>query len=407
MTDAPRQQLTAVQQRALEIDAARGHMLADVEANRTEIAQFLKGFGIEYDFFVSGLKVFLMRQAQTQPDFFTTVTPASFMEALFRCAKDGLIPDGKEAAIATFKGAATYIPMRDGLVKILWRTGQIKDLNDQVVTKAEYDEGRFEYEEGSNGYIRHRPALDRKDSDMLVAAYCVVNLVNGGSVREVVMQADLTKITIMSRSPAMKTWGHQMSRKAAIRRVMGKMPRDPHIANVLAHDDENYELENLSARLPPEQSGVADRLKAGGSPDAPGFAHSNVETALPALSAPSDTPMEIASPDIGEREYAETAEIVETGDAPDPVLEAKQADDVRADMGGEGVPAASVPSFDPLQWAADYNRALAEWFDPDALATDWKESFDKRKKLDALSPGTAATLKNEVAARIAELGGVK
>jgi hypothetical protein len=76
-------------------------------------------------------------------------------------------------------------------------------------------------------------------------------------------------------------------------------------------------------------------------------------------------------------------------------------------MGGEGVPDASVPSFDPLQWAADYNRALAEWFDAAALAADWAESFDKRKKLAAMSPGTAATLKNEVAARIAELGGVK
>jgi hypothetical protein len=46
----------------------------------------------------------------------------------------------------------------------LWRTGLISDLNDQVVTRAEEDAGRFEYEEGDDGFIRHRPLLSRKET---------------------------------------------------------------------------------------------------------------------------------------------------------------------------------------------------------------------------------------------------
>lgn len=245
--DAPRAIEASPKQR---LENARVNMLADVEKHKMDIEQFLKPFGIEYGFFVGGLRVFLMRQAQTQPDFFTSITPASFMEALFRCSKDGLIPDGKEAAIGHFKGVATYLPMRDGFVKVLWRTGMIKDINDNVVTRPEYETGHFDYEEGSNGYIRHKPSLDRKDTDEAVAAYCVVNLNNGGSLREVVVKADLDKIAGMSRSPARKAWAHQMHRKAAIRRIMGKMPREAGIAQLLAHDEANYDLDALPKPAP-------------------------------------------------------------------------------------------------------------------------------------------------------------
>jgi recombination protein RecT len=223
------------------LEKARAEMMADVERHRADLMKLLVAYKIDFDLFEAGLRIFLLRQQQTQPEFFTKVTPESFMEALFRCAKDGLIPDGKEAAIGHFKGVATYMPMRDGFVKVLWRTGMIKDINDNVVTVAEEAEGRFEYEEGSEGYVRHRPSMTRTDADIAIAAYCVINLVGGGQIREVVNQDELKKIEAMSRSPARKEWKFQMSRKAAIRRVMGKMPREAGIAQLLGHDDMNYE----------------------------------------------------------------------------------------------------------------------------------------------------------------------
>lgn len=233
-----RRQMTVAQERA----HARDNMLADVANNKAEIIKFLAAFGIDFDVFEAGLKVFLMRQMQTQPDFFTSVTQVSFMEALFRIAMNGLIPDGKEAAIGHFKGAATAMFMRDGLVKVLWRTGMIKSINDDVVTRPEYEQGRFKYRAGDNGFIEHEPDLERKDTDETMAAWCVVELVTGGVIREVVVKADLDKIAKSSKSPARASWKFQMDRKAAIRRIMGKMPREKGIAQILAHDDLNYDL---------------------------------------------------------------------------------------------------------------------------------------------------------------------
>lgn len=236
-TPGQRQALTKNQQIAM----AKANMLADVAEHKDEIVRFLAPFGIDFEFFVSGLRLFLMAQQQKQPEFFDKVTPISFMETLFRIAMVGLLPDGKEAAIGVYKGVATPLFMRDGFVKVLWRTGMIVDINDQVVTKPEEDAGRFEYEEGDNGFIRHRPSLDRKDSDITMAAYCVIHLTTGGTIREVVPRADLEKIAAMSRSPARKEWKFQMDRKAAIRRAMSKMPREKQIAQLLAADDLNYD----------------------------------------------------------------------------------------------------------------------------------------------------------------------
>lgn len=274
-------------EREARLTAARDNMLADVFANKGDIAQFLSLYGESYERFEGGLKMFLMRQMQTQPDFFEKVTAISFMEALLRCAKDGLIPDGKEAAISAYKdkgglGVATYMPMRAGYVKVLWRTGLIRSINDQVVTADEEKSGRFEYEEGDRGFIRHRPSMLRKDTDPIVAAYCVVELVGGGLLREVVMQADLVKIAAMSRSPARQAWAHQMHRKAAIRRIMGKMPREKAIAQLLEHDEMNYDLAApaLTDRAP---SGVAARLT--GPSARPGFAAGHVEAQTNPLSS--------------------------------------------------------------------------------------------------------------------------
>lgn len=267
--------------RELAWDDATTSLMDDVFAHRGEIAQFLTLYGEPYERFEAGLRVFLMRQAQNDPDFFGKVTAISFMEALLRCAKDGLIPDGKEAAIAAYKdrrtgrGNATYMPMRDGFVKVLWRTGLIRSINDQTVTVAEEKSGRFEYEEGDRGFIRHRPLMSRKDADEVAAAYCVIELTNGGLLREVVPADELQKIARMSRSPAREAWKHQMHRKAAIRRIMGKMPREKAIVQLLEHDAENYDLDAPALRER-QPSGVAARLP-GRSAGRPGFAPGHAE----------------------------------------------------------------------------------------------------------------------------------
>lgn len=247
---AVQQPMNAVQRRNAE-QARKGAQVREalmeaVEAKRLDIESFLSVFGISYDLFVAGLLVFLSKQQRDQADFFVDLNIPSFIEALTRIAMNGLIPDGKEAAIAAYKDntlgqkVAQVMFMRDGFVKVLWRTGMVKSINDQVVTKAEYEADRFQYEEGDQGFIQHRLDLMRKDTDPVVAAYCIIELVGGGVMREVVPQDELEKMAKMSRSPARQAWRHQMHRKGAIRRIMGKMPREKGIVQLLQHDDETY-----------------------------------------------------------------------------------------------------------------------------------------------------------------------
>lgn len=66
-------------------------------------------------------------------------------------------------------------------------------------------------------------------------------------MREVVPKDELDKMAKMSKSPARQAWKHQMHRKGAIRRIMGKMPRQKDIVQLLAHDDATYDSNLLKA----------------------------------------------------------------------------------------------------------------------------------------------------------------
>jgi hypothetical protein len=175
----------------------------------------------------------------------------------------------------------------------------------------------------------------------------------GGVMREVVMSADLEKIRKISQGDARKNWPHQMDRKAAIRRIMGKMPREKAIAQVLAHDEENYDL-SLAAPVR-QPSGVAARLTA--QRDAavetasrPGFAPGTVDAALNPL-----TP--------------ESLDEVLGGDGVPSFADAEtepEAEDDRIKAGVEGLlqgaddfPGDKAAPFDAFGWADSMRRLVA------------------------------------------------
>lgn len=246
---APPPPKTAIQRAGEQADTAMSNMLLDVDQHKGEIESFLRVFGSSYELFVAGLRIFLIRQRRENLDFFLRLEDTgSFIESLLRIAANGLVPDGKEAAIAVYAGVAQAMFMRDGFVKVLWRTGLIKSINDQVVTTQEYEAGRFVYEEGDQGFIRHQMDLKRKDTDEVIAAYCVIRMATGEDMREVVPKDELDKIAKMSKSPARKAWAHQMHRKAAIRRIMGKMPRHTQITQLLNDDEKSYDLDRVNER---------------------------------------------------------------------------------------------------------------------------------------------------------------
>lgn len=236
-------QMTAVEKAKEEARAFRGKLLEVVADQRPMIEGFLRVHGVDWEFFVAALKVGLEGTMKNDRDFFDPnqgVTVASFIDAVVRCAKDGLMPDGKQAAIARFKRVATYMPMAEGFCHILYSTGFVKDINHDVVRDCD----EIDAVTGDDGYVRHKKPFKRPAQAETIGAWCVINLRTGGKIIELCDDKDLADIAGVSKAtkgPRID-WEDEMHRKGPFRRAIKRAPKNPRLAQLIAHDDMNYDL---------------------------------------------------------------------------------------------------------------------------------------------------------------------
>jgi recombination protein RecT len=131
-----------------------------------------------------------------------------------------LIPFGKEAVLVVdYKG----------LIELAQRSEKVES----TPLKAVYENDIFDYAEGTNRYITHKPA--RENRGKLVAAYAIINFKGGGYDFEVVLPEDI-EVT-KKRSPGAKQkdspWNTedewQMWAKTAMRRLAKRIPQSPEL----------------------------------------------------------------------------------------------------------------------------------------------------------------------------------
>jgi len=89
--------------------------------------------------------------------------PASAFSAFLACARDGLIPDGRQAHIdvrnsRTHGKQAAYMPMVRGIVDRLHRSAKIVS----VQCKEVYEGDEFTPDLSEDGYIKHLPTFESK-----------------------------------------------------------------------------------------------------------------------------------------------------------------------------------------------------------------------------------------------------
>lgn len=146
----------------------------------------------------------------------------TLMLACMKAAQDGLLPDGREAALVPFtvrkkvngnwQGVteAQYMPMVYGLRKKILQSDEISTMNVGVVYHAEYESGRFLFELGLEPPIRHKPDLLLSDEDIadekIVAAYSLVKFKDGSFSGEVMRRAEIDKIRELSQTGATKDY---------------------------------------------------------------------------------------------------------------------------------------------------------------------------------------------------------
>lgn len=183
----------------------------------------------------------------------------SLLAACTKAATDGLIIDGREAALVTFRQNAKqrkndpdkwedrvqYIPMVAGLMKKARNSGEIASIAAHVV----HANDKFTYVLGDDERIEHAPTFG--DRGEPVAVYAIVRLKDGSVQREVMDKAAVMRIAAQSKNPGQydpgtgKNYG-EWWRKTVIRRISKYLPsssdRDEFMQAV-ERIDEEFDLE--------------------------------------------------------------------------------------------------------------------------------------------------------------------
>jgi len=159
----------------------------------------------------------------------------SLIASCMKAAQDGLLVDGREAALVMFGDNVQYMPMVSGIVKKLHQSGEIRD----IAVHVAYEGDEFMYELGDCERIVHRPTFGDKGAPTFV--YAIVHTTNGGTYREVMSYAQIEEIRMGSRSGnrgPWKTHWAEMAKKTVLRRIAKRLPSSADMDSVMRHDDE-------------------------------------------------------------------------------------------------------------------------------------------------------------------------
>lgn len=179
----------------------------------------------------------------------------SLIVAAMKAAQDGLLPDGREAALVIFNNRkkdaqgkwhdhkiVQYMPMVYGLRKKIVQSGEVVSLQTGLVYRAEMEAGAFIYEIGMEPPIRHRPMLDlpgdELTDDKIVAAYSIAKMKDGTVAVEVMRRGEIDRVRNVSmtgstvdrygkpRDPKgpWVDWFGEMARKTVMRRHSKTLP---------------------------------------------------------------------------------------------------------------------------------------------------------------------------------------
>jgi len=163
----------------------------------------------------------------------------SLFLSCLKCARDGLMPDGREAAIVPFKDnkagveLATYMSMVAGLLKKIRNSGQLAGFSANAI----YSNDFFEYELGDNERIVHKP-IWRAERGHLVGSYAIGKTKDGVVYRRVLGMEDIDAIKSVVKALDKGPWSgpfeSEMWIKTAIRRLSKVLPQSTDINAYLA-----------------------------------------------------------------------------------------------------------------------------------------------------------------------------
>jgi len=199
----------------------------------------------------------------------------SLFNAAMRCAVDGLLPDGRQAALVVFRtdvkqrdpntgidhvrkiDAATYMPMLAGLRERMRKSGEVAS----AVAEAVFERDVFSYRLGDDPYIEHRPPPLGEPRGQVIGAYAIIRLKNGEVIRDVMDRPMIEAARNVSRAKNSPMWTNfywEGAKKTVLRRASKQAPFSSELRRVIDRDDEAPEIgpdigPGLLARQPEPQ----------------------------------------------------------------------------------------------------------------------------------------------------------
>jgi len=162
----------------------------------------------------------------------------SLLGACVKCAADGLVPDGREAALVLMGSKVQYMPMIAGVLKRARNSGEIASLVVQVV----YERDAFTWSPcDPERPIQHTTPPLAEDRGAPIGAYAIARLKDGSVMAEVMSKAEIEKVRGVSRakgSGPWVQWWDQMARKTVLRRLSKYLPMDAAPMEALLQRDE-------------------------------------------------------------------------------------------------------------------------------------------------------------------------
>ena len=161
--------------------------------------------------------------------------------AINAAAQDGLLPDGREAALVTFNTKdgpkVQYMPMIAGILKKVRNSGELQTITAQTVHKKD----KFEFWVDETGeHLLHKPDM-MGDRGEFIGVYALAKTKDGGTYLEVMNREKVEKVRKVSRASSngpWVDWYEEMAEKSALRALAKRLPMS---TDILGRDDELFE----------------------------------------------------------------------------------------------------------------------------------------------------------------------
>ena len=176
----------------------------------------------------------------------------SLMNAITKSAQDGVMPDGREGVIVSYrekqkdnswKNIASWNPMTFGQRKRAWELDKIR-----VSANVVFEHDHFKQVEGDEPSIEHLPAELGNPRGRRRGAYAIFKDEDGNIIhREVMPAEDIERTRQQSKQPDGLMWAKftdEAWKKTVVRRGFKSVPCSTRLETIVRRDDELFYMED-------------------------------------------------------------------------------------------------------------------------------------------------------------------